>query len=159
MISLDTMNLDIAYHMACEYGFSPEECLANEFVALRREVEMQAAEREVQLVENAQRVIRPLVNLLEEMRSYNPNDHQRTQCNNLAQAVKEYAVHNLRFSNNLKAIKDHLQEEIRQRDVLRQTLFGLRVKQKKEHILSPAFSFLQEACKRATAHFSRTGRY
>lgn len=147
---------EFAYHDAIDYGFDPEEALQNEVDRQQRELEAQQVEIEEQLMANAEAVLRPLSEQLQEMRTADPNRAPREQLENLAKSVQDAVMQKQGTTQVLIAVNRHHAEAIKQNEILKAQLLCLREQKKRlSNTEDPVVGFIKEAGARYSASMSK----
>jgi hypothetical protein len=158
LFRIDLQN-DIAYHMAREEGFSPQEALKNE---LEREVEEHAAEQteiEEALLQRIESVVGALTSMLQAMQQNDPNGPARTQLAHLTQSILELEETKKGSESDLLQSKNLLIAMKRQYAVLKEKFEQLKQKHERAMRENPFSSFVTDAgariCRSISVHSSR----
>lgn len=147
---------EFAFHSAIDNGFDPEKALQNEIDRQQQELEAQQAEIEEQLIANAEAILYPLYQRLQEMRNADPNRAPREQLENLAQSVQDAAMQKQGTAQVLVAVNRHHADAIRQNEALTVQLLRLRDQKKRLNTTEdPLVGFIKEAGARYSASTSK----
>jgi exonuclease VII large subunit len=150
---------DIAYHMAREEGYSPQEALKNE---LNKEMEEYAAEQveiEEALLQRIESVVGVLTSMLQAMQQNDPNGPARNQLDHLTHSILELEEAKAGSESDLLQAKNLLSTMKRQYAILKGKFEQLKQKHERATREDPLNSFVTDAgariCRSISVHSSR----
>jgi hypothetical protein len=158
LFRVDLQN-DIAYHMAREEGFSPQEALRNELRSEMEEYAAEQAEIEAALLQRIEEVTAVLTPMLQAMQQNDPNGPARTQLDHLTQSIFELEETKKGSESDLLQAKKLLGAMRRQYAVLKEKFEQLKQKHERAMRENPLNLFVNDAgariCRSISVHSSR----
>jgi hypothetical protein len=150
---IDSIDHDIAYHMACHEGFSPKATFEAEVAAGEQEHKAEQAEIEGQLEERLQKIKSTLSALIQEEKQNDSNKAARKQLKNLSLSLESSKGTRENLLKVLKVADAHMSELRIQNIALQSKLEGLGKTHKQKAANDPFAAFVVKAGHRACEHY------
>ena len=153
---------DIAYHMACEEGFSPQEAWQNAFDEEVQEHLAQQKEIEESLLQRIENVMAVLTPMLQAMQQNDPHGPARTQLNHLTQSILDLEETKAGSSSALLQANNLLSAMKRQYATMKEKFDQLKQRHEKAMREDPLNLFVADVgeriCKSISVHASRSNK-